>query len=84
MLLDKERRDAAAFRKRHSLSYPVLFDPEAKIYQAFRRGHIVDAFLPGDLVATPFNVVLDRQGIVRYRAMGFEDAAIRKLVDELL
>lgn len=82
--LDEDPNDARAFRERHSLSYPVLFDRTRETYRALRRGDILKALIPGDTIATPYNVVLDRQGTVRYRGFGFDEKALRATVEELL
>lgn len=75
---------AQKFRDRHALTYPVLADRQGETYFQFRRGDVVDSFLPADTVATPYHAVLDRQGVVRYRGMGFNDAEIRRVIEGLL
>ena len=82
--VEDEAARARRFRERHSLSYPVLLDVAGKAYYPFRRGDLADALVPADFVATPFNLVIDRQGVVRYRGLGFEEAKIRALIEELL
>ncbi len=82
--VEKEPQAARKFRDRHSLTYPVLIDGESRAYQQFRQGHFVETFLPADVVATPFNVILDRRGQVRYRDMGFSRETIRQKIEELL
>ncbi len=72
------------FRDRYALKYPMLRDPKSAAYRQFRRGHIVESFLPPGLVATPFHVILDRSGVVRYRALGFDQDKIRQTIEELL
>jgi peroxiredoxin len=82
--VEDEPEAARTFRDRHSLSYPMLVDREARAYRQFRRGHFVDAIVPEDVVATPFTVVLDREGRVRYRQMGFSRDDVRRTIEELL
>ena len=80
----EEPEPARAFRSRNSLTYPVLSDPDAKAYWPFRRGDILSALIPIDAVATPYNVIVDRKGVVRYRGFSFDEDKIRGLVEELL
>ena len=82
--LDEKRDDALAFQRRNAVSYPILFDPKAAAYKQFRRGDLLSAIFPADQVGTPYNVILDRQGVVRYRALGFDETQVRRLVEELL
>lgn len=46
---------AAEYRKRHGLPYPVAFDEGSRITRAYR------------VVGTPTILIVDRQGIIRYR-----------------
>ena len=84
ILLDNSPDDARAFQQRNRLSYPVLHDPHLKAYRQFRRGDLLGAVVPADIAATPYNVVLDRQGKVRYRNFGFDEKAVKGVVEELL
>ena len=82
--VEDEPAAARRFRNRHSLTYPMLVDRGSRAYRQFRRGHVVGAFIPEDMVATPFTVVVDRQGRVRYRQIGFNAEDVRRRVEELL
>ena len=84
ILVDHSVDDARAFQRRHSLSYPVLSDPGLKAYSELRRGDLLSTVVSADTAATPYNVVLDRQGKVRYRTIGFDEKAVQRLVEELL
>jgi len=82
--LDEQREEAQQFRQRHLLSYPVLLDRGHKLYRDLRRGDLVDALIPADVVATPYHVILDRQGVVRHRGMLFNEETFRRIIEKLL
>jgi len=63
---------ARAFQQRHHLSYPILVDSEGEAQRAF------------GVTAFPTNVVLDRQGTVRYTEPGFNPAAIDNALQRLM
>ncbi len=63
---------ARRFRDRHKLTFPLLIDTESKMTAAYH------------VEAIPVNVVIDRDGIVRYAATGFDSAALNAVLDPLL
>ena len=62
---------AARFRDRHGLTYPILLDVGDKIAELY------------GLEAYPTNVIIDGTGVVRYIDAGFDEEAVRKLIDRL-
>ena len=69
---DHPTENARDFQKRHQLTYPILVDPEGETINAYR------------LLGTPFNVLIDRAGRVRYLDAGFNPAALDRALRELL
>ena len=63
---------ARGFRDRHKLTYSLLIDTESKAAAAYH------------VHAIPVNVVIDREGIVRYIATGFDSAALNAVLTPLL
>ncbi len=61
------------FRDNHRLTYPVLMDPNKLSFPRLKHGF-----------AIPNNVVIDRQGVVRYSRAGFCAKELEKTVTELL
>ncbi|CCW35542.1 Peroxiredoxin [Chthonomonas calidirosea] len=59
------------FRKRHKLTFPILDDADNKVD---------DAYL---IEAIPTNVVIDKEGIVRYWAEGFDPNALKSALKQL-
>jgi peroxiredoxin len=64
---------ARAFQQRHGLTYPILVDTEG----AVRKAYAISGF--------PTNLIIDRDGTVRYVGAGFDatgiDRALRELMD---
>ena len=69
---DHFTENARAFQKRHQLTYPILVDPQGETINAYR------------LLGTPFNVLIDRAGRVRYLDAGFNPSALDRALRELL
>ena len=70
---DKEEK-ARAFAKEFKLSYPVLFDPKAEVFEKAYKGKVF-----------PTNVLIDKNGVIREILLGAPDPEtleqkIRKLV----
>ena len=63
---------ATKFRDDHKLTYSILLDLDDKVAQAYG----VEAF--------PTNVVIDAEGKVRYHQAGFDEDAVRKLIEKLI
>ena len=60
------------FRDKHGVSYPVLLDPD----------HSVFPKLAGK--ASPWNIIVDGQGVVRYSAPGFSPGLLKSKLNETL
>ena len=63
---------ARGFQQKHGLTYPILPDESGKVTQAYR----VQGF--------PTNVIMDREGKLRYIEPGFNAEAINKALQQLL
>lgn len=59
------------FKKRHKITFPILNDANNKVD---------DAYL---IEAIPTNVVIDKEGIVRYWAEGFNPDALKQALKQL-
>ncbi len=57
----------------HRLTYPVLWDPDMTSSPKFKNGK-----------AIPYNVVVDEKGIVRLSVLGWNAAALKTTITELL
>ncbi len=60
------------FQRRHHLTYPLLLDSNGEAQRAF------------SVTAFPTNVILDRQGAIRYTESGFNRGAIDKALERLM
>jgi peroxiredoxin len=63
---------ARAFQQKHGLTYPILVDGKGTVAKAYRAKNL------------PTNVIIDREGKVRYIAAGFNAAAIDQALQELI
>jgi len=63
---------AQAFVKKHRLTYLVLVDAEDKTPNLY------------GVEGVPTNVVVDKQGIIRYLQAGFDPEGIRRAIEEAL
>lgn len=63
---------ARAFQSAHHLTYPELIDPSGQTQKAYH------------VQAYPTNVILDRQGIVRYAGEGYDADAVKAELQRLL
>lgn len=73
--VDKDRRVVADFRQRQNLPFPILLDGDHRVTELFSPP------------AMPTSYLIDRDGVVRYRHVGFRDEDRRWIgekVDELL
>jgi len=66
------KEKAGEFRQKHELTYPILLDETGAVAKAYR----VQGF--------PTNVIIDREGKVRYIAAGFNAAAIDQALQQLI
>ena len=74
--ITKGTAGAKEFKAKHGVSYPIWVDKDGTAFEQF----VGDKYVP-------YNVVIDKEGKVRYANFGFEaekEAAIKKLVGELL
>lgn len=69
---EEDPAKVAAFVTDQQLTYPILLDPQRAFYSRFTSGGV------------PWNVVLDPDLRVRWSAGGFDEAALRRVVDEEL
>jgi len=73
--LDEEAADARAFLREHPVKYTTLQNPQGDIAKAF------------GLSGMPSSYLIDRDGVVRQRHIGFEPAdidALRREIDALI
>ena len=63
---------ARGFQQKHGLTYPILLDETGKVTQAYR----VKGF--------PTNVIIDREGKLRYIEPGFNAEAVTNTLQQLL
>lgn len=59
------------FQKRHHITFPILDDADGKVNNAYR------------IEAIPTNVVIDKEGVVRYWEEGFNPDAIKQTLKQL-
>lgn len=60
------------WREEHGLTFPVLVDPLFTMETYFNLGQ------------TPLNLLIDRDGVIRYRSVGEEPANLPIIIDQLL
>jgi hypothetical protein len=64
--------DCQAWITTYGLTHPVLADPDDTLYALFGDGYI------------PFNAIIDGGMILRYGESGYDEPAIRAMIDQLL
>jgi len=69
--LEAEREDAGQWAKEFHVAFPVIFDPQRKIAQAY------------EVQAIPFNVAIDRDGKVVDVIIGADREAMDAVVAKL-
>ena len=69
--VDTVAKKAEIFAKRSKVDYPVVLDP---------RNHILGMF---DVVSMPTSYLIDRDGIIRFKKVGFGDKTIGEIVPEI-
>ena len=69
--LDEDTADALAFLREHPIKYTALQNPKGDVAQAF------------GLKGMPSSYLIDRNGVVRYRHIGFEPRDIDALKREI-
>jgi peroxiredoxin len=68
--LPKEK--AQAFQQQYGLTYPILLDEQSRVSEAYR------------VQGLPTNVIIDRDGKIRYISAGFDPEAVARKLEELL
>jgi peroxiredoxin len=63
---------AQEFKEKHKLTYPILMDVDGKVREAF------------NVYGFPTNVLIDREGKVRYIGLGFGAGSLNRMIQELL
>jgi len=64
-----------AFREQTGVTFPFLIESDSASYQAYRAG-------AGDQTTPyPLDVIIDRDGIVRYLRGEYDDAAMRDVLE---
>jgi peroxiredoxin len=69
------KEEILEFMKELRLTFPVLLDPDMKVTRTYR------------LIGLPVSMLIDRQGIIRYKQIGYHDwtdKESRKRVENLL
>lgn len=69
------KQEISDFVKELRLTFPILLDPDMKVLRKFR------------VIGLPVSVLIDRQGIIRAKEIGYRDwasRASRRLVESLL
>ncbi len=59
------------FKKRHKITFPILDDANNKVDDAYQ------------IEAIPTNVVIDKEGIVRYWTEGFDPDTLKQTLKQL-
>jgi peroxiredoxin len=66
----RDEKGGRKFKEKHSLTYPIWVDGD--MFEKMIGGYI------------PWNVIIDREGKVRYSKVGAPSEEAKKLLDELL
>lgn len=66
--------EARKFIQKHGLTFPVVVDPE-------RKSKVAAEY---KVVAVPTNVIVGKDGLVRYHQTGFLEKRLREALDEIL
>ena len=66
--------EARKFIQKHGLTFPVVVDPE-------RKSKVAAEY---KVVAVPTNVIVGKDGLVRYYQTGFLEKRLREALDEIL
>jgi peroxiredoxin len=69
---NNQEEKARAFQLKHGLTYPILVDGKGTVAKAYRAKNL------------PTNVIIDREGKVRYIEAGFNRETINKMLRELM
>jgi peroxiredoxin len=69
---NNQEEKARAFQQKHGLTYPILVDGKGTVAKAYRAKNL------------PTNVIIDREGKVRYIEAGFNRETINKMLRELM
>jgi thiol-disulfide isomerase/thioredoxin len=69
--VDQQSADADAFLSRYPANFRVVFDPDGKLAEQYK------------VTGMPSSVILDRQGAIRFRHVGFHSNDGDKYITEL-
>jgi cytochrome c biogenesis protein CcmG/thiol:disulfide interchange protein DsbE len=64
--------DPAVWAHDYQLSFPVLDDNNEVIWDQYGEGYV------------PLNLVLDRENVIRYKEAGYDEAAIKNVIENYL
>ena len=64
--------DPSTWAQTYNLTFPVLDDNNQTIWDAYGEGYI------------PLNIVVDRNFVIRYKQSGFDENAIRAIIEQYL
>lgn len=68
----EEPEKVKRYRTKHGVSYPILMDPD----------HVVYPKVAGK--ASPWNILIDTQGTIRYSASGFIPDVLKAKLNEVM
>ena len=64
--------DPAVWAHDYQLSFPVLDDNSEAIWGQYGEGYV------------PLNLVIDREKVIRYKEAGYDEAAIKNMIENYL
>jgi peroxiredoxin len=64
--------DPSDWAKEYGLSFPVLDDHNESIWDQYGEGYV------------PLNLVIDREKVIRYKEAGYDEAAIKAVIEKYL
>lgn len=62
----------SAWAQQYNLTFPVLDDNNQSIWNIYGEGYI------------PLNIIIDREGIIRYKEAGYNESEIRAIIEQYL
>ena len=62
----------ASWAQEYGLSFPVLDDNSEKIWDIYGEGSV------------PLNIIVDRDGIIRYKEAGYNESGIKSIIEKYL
>lgn len=64
--------DPSVWAQEYQLTFPVLDDNNEAIWDQYGEGYV------------PLNLVLDRENVIRYKESGYDETAIRNIIEQYL